>query len=114
MDEGIINLDAMRPKKKIIKVAGKNLDVTNISFGTMLDMIDKMGRMGTDKSSMKNRKMLETFGEIVDDILKRADEEIDDKWIKENINGYMRMRLINEVVTPLMDGVTDSATPKKK
>ena len=111
MGEEIINLDAMRPKKQIIKVAGKSIDTSMISFGIILELIDKMEGLGDEKNT---KKMLSTFGETIDQVLKEADKEIDDEWIKEHINGFMYMTLIDKIVTPLLEDVTSTASGTKK
>ncbi len=112
MGEEIIDLDAMRPEKQIVEIAGKSIDTSMISFGIVLDLIDKMEELGDDKRN--TRKMLSVFGDIINQILKESDKEIDDKWIKENINGFMYMTLIDKVVTPLLESTTASAAGTKK
>ena len=112
MSEEIIDLDAMRPEKQIVEVAGKKIDTSMISFGIVLDLIDKMEGLGDGKKN--TRKMLSVFGDIIDQILKESDKDIDDKWIKENINGFMYMTLIDKIVTPLLESTTASATGTKK
>ncbi len=116
MGEEIINLDAMRPEKQIIEVAGKSIDTSMISFGIILTLIDKMEDLGDVKDSgRKNTKrMLSVFGEIIDDILKEADSTIDDKWIKKHIGGFQKMMLIDKVITPLLDNVTKGSSSTKK
>ncbi len=111
MGEGIINLDAMRPEKQVIKIAGKSINTSKISFGIILDMIDKMEGMDDKKNT---KRMLSMFGGIINQILKEADNEINDEWIKEHIDGFMYMTLIDKIVTPLLDSVTSTATNTKK
>ena len=111
MGEEIINLDAMRPEKQIIVIAGKKIDTSLISFGIILELIDKMEGLGEAKNT---KKMLSVFGDIIDDILKGADSSIDDEWIKENIGGFQKMLLIDKVITPLLDNVTKSSSGTKK
>ena len=115
MGEGIIDLDVMRPEKQIIKVAGKSIDTSMISFGIMIDMIDKIEDMSDVKAGSKKtaKRYLSTFKDVIDEILKEADKDIDDKWIKENINGFMYMILIDKIVTPLLDNVTNMQTSTK-
>ncbi len=112
MGEEIIDLDAMRPEKQIIEVAGKTIDTSVISFGIVLEMIDKMEEMGGGKKNTK--KMLSIFGDIINQILKEAGKDIDDKWIKENITGTMYLILIDKIIHPLLDSTTASAAGTKK
>ena len=111
MGEEIIDLDVMRPEKQIIVIANKEIDTSLISFGIILELIDKMEEIGDEKNT---KKMLSIFGDIIDDILKEADGKIDDKWIKENIGGFQKMILIDKVITPLMDNVAKSSKGTKK
>lgn len=114
MSEGIIDLNVIKPKEQVIEVDGKKIDVSVISFGVVLDIIDKMDELSNiEKGGRKaNRKMLEIFGDIVDQILKDSDPEIDDKWIKKHISGFRRMMLIDRVVTPLLNDVTEGMKGK--
>ena len=112
MGEEIIDLDAMRPEKQIIEIAGKKIDTSMISFGIVLDLIDKMEGFSGGKG--KTKQMLAIFGDTIDQILKESDKDIDDKWIKENINGFMYMTLIDKIVTPLLESTTASAAGTKK
>ncbi len=113
MGEEIIDLDAMRPKEQIIIIAGKKFNTSKISFGVTLELIDKMEEVDT-KQGKTTKKMLTVFGDIVDVILKEANNEIDDKWLKENVGSYEKLILIEKVVTPLMEETTDSVTAKAK
>ena len=116
MGEGIIDLDVMCPKEQIVVVAGKKIDTSMISFGIILELIDKIEDLGDikDGGRKSTKKMMLLFGDVVNKILKEADSTIDDKWIKKHINGFMYMTLIDQVVTPLLDGVTDSTKVTKK
>ena len=116
MGDGIIDLDAMRPEKQVIVIANKEIDTSLISFGIILTLIDKMEDLGDgEDSGRKNTKrMLSVFGEIIDDILKEADNAIDDKWIKKHIGGFQKMMLIDKVITPLLDNVTKGSSSTKK
>ena len=116
MGEGIIDLDVMCPKEQIVVIAGKKINTSMISFGIILELIDKIGDLGEikDGSRKSTKKMMLLFGDVVDKILKEADSTIDDKWIKKHINGFMYMTLIDQVITPLLDGVTDSSKVTKK
>ncbi len=112
MGEEIINLDAMRPEKQIIEVAGKSIDTSMISFGIVLELIEKMEQLGDDKRNTK--KMLSIFGDIINQIFKEADKDIDDKWIKENMTGSMYLILIDKIIHPLLDSTTESVKGTKK
>ena len=113
MGEEIIDLDAMRPKKQIIIIAGKKFNTSKIPFGITLELIDKMDDVNTKKGKT-TKNMLSVFGDTVDDILKEANNEIDDEWLKENVGSYEKLILIEKVVTPLMEEMTDAVTAKTK
>ncbi len=113
MGEEIINLDAMHPKEQIIIIAGKKFNTSKISFGITLDLIDKMEDVNL-KDGKTTKKMLSIFGDVVDTILKEANGEIDDEWLKENVGSYEKLTLIEKVVTPLMEEMTDSVVTKSK
>ena len=93
-------------------MGGISVNLSAISFGTMLELIDKIESIDTTKSSTK--QMLLVFSETIDRMLKEADEKIDDEWIKENIDAFQKMTLIDKVITPLMTDMNKTVDTSKK
>jgi len=101
MDEQIVDLDAVKPQKKIIRLAGKDIDVSIIPFEKVLDMIDKIDAAEEDKPGY-TKMILGTFSGVMKDILKESNSEITDEWIQKNIDSTRMLKLINEIIIPLM------------
>lgn len=107
MGEEIIDLDVISPPKRIVKVKGKEIDVSVIPFKVTVKMMkyatefQKLGKMVEDGEVEDEGQMathLETMFDITRDILKNADDEIDDKWIDRNLSGKQVILLINNMM----------------
>jgi len=107
MGEEIINLDVISPPKRIVKVKGKNIDISVIPFKVTVKMMkhaadfQKLGQMVEDGDIDDESKMadhLETMFDITRDILKNSDDGIDDKWIDRNLGSKQVILLINKIM----------------
>jgi len=101
MSDKIVDLDAVKPPKKIIRLAGKEIDVSIVPFEKVLDMLDKIDVVD-EKTPGYTKLILGTFSGVMKDILKDSDEDITDDWIHKNIDSTRMLKLINEIIIPLM------------
>lgn len=122
MSEEIIDLDVIKPKDRIVIVDDRKINISAISFERILDIVEKMEELNvTNASQPSTRKMLEVFGEVMGNVLKDSDPNITNNWIKEHIDGIRMVKLINDVITPLLSNmniesgnvITDKNTKKK-
>ena len=110
MGEEIIDLDVISPPKRIVRVKGKDIDISVIPFNVTIKLMKyaaefkKLGEMvedGTVNDESQEGSMathLETMFDITRDILKNSDEDIDDKWIDRNLSGKQVILLINKIM----------------
>jgi hypothetical protein len=100
----IIDLKTLKPDELIIRIADKNINISNIPFEIALDVIEKFDELKEDENYSK-RKLMFIFQDIVIKVLHEADNSIDEKWVKKNVNGFQMMLLINKIVNPILDGL---------
>jgi hypothetical protein len=96
----ILDLDTLIPEKRIIKLAGKEIDVSMIPSRVMLKVIKKLdvfAEMGENLSD-------DSFFEIADiavDICKRSFPEITVEWLIDNTDIIQLIELLQFIVSPL-------------
>lgn len=107
MGEEIIDLDVISPPKRIVKVKGKDIDISIIPFKVTVRMMQhaadfqKLGKMVENGDVNDESQMavhLETMFDITRDILKNSDDDIDDKWIDRNLSSKQVILLINKIM----------------
>ena len=118
----IVNLEVLRPAELMIELGEKRINIANIPFEVALDVIEKVDELREEKDYSK-RKLLSMFRDIVVEVLHEADPEIDEKWVRKNVNAFQMMRLIDKIINPILEGLgiggsmgngKDSAGSKKK
>ena len=118
MSEHIIDLDAIKPQERFIKIGDKKINVTIVSFERILDIVDRIDKLSDpDKGTSSQRWILETFSDVTKTILKDADPEITDEWLEDNIDATRMIKLITELVMPIlneMDVDVNAGLPKQK
>jgi len=106
-DNEIIDLDAIKPKGKKFKIGGKVIEIDFIPFEVTLDIAEhydefmKLGDGKTDGTGM--RTVMDTMYKAVIKILNRADKEITEEWVKDNISGQQMTILIQKLMTPMVE-----------
>jgi|GEM_PF-2575316 len=100
----IIDLKTLKPDELIIRIANKDINISNIPFEIALDVIEKFDELKLDENYSK-RKLLIIFQDIVVKMLHEADNSIDEKWIRKNVNAFQMMRLIDKIVNLILDGL---------
>ena len=104
MSEHIIDLDAIKPQERFIKIGDKKINVTIVSFERILDIVDRIDKLSDpDKGTSSQRWILETFNDVTKTILKDADPEITDEWLEDNIDAPRMIKLITELVMPILN-----------
>ena len=110
MSEEIIDLDKIAPPKRVVKIKGKEIDISVIPFKISLQLMQhsndftKLGEMVKDGSIHSEEqgeyiaKQLETMYSVTRDILKNADKDITDEWIDQNMSSNQMILLINRVI----------------
>jgi hypothetical protein len=108
----VLDLDAVRPEKRIVKLAGKEIDVTVIPFECMLDIVDKLDtfqaleKNGADGPAVKGA--LEFLYKTTVRICQVADKKITEDWLREHADVVQMVQLMSFVVAPLMERISDS------
>ena len=100
----ILDLETLKPDELVVKVAYREINISNIPFEIALDVLEKVDDL-REKGSYTKRKLLEVFQGIVVDVLHAADESIDETWVRKNVNAFQMMRLIDKIVNPILDGL---------
>ena len=100
----IVDLKTLKPDELIIELGDKKIKISNIPFEVALDIIEKMDEFQEDKDYSK-RKLLNMFRDIVIEVLHEADPEINEKWVRKNINAFQMMKLIDKIVNPILEGL---------
>jgi hypothetical protein len=96
----ILDLDTLIPEKRIIKLVGKEIDVSMIPSRVMLKVIKKLdvfAEMGENLSD-------DSFFEIADiavEICKRSFPEITVEWLIDNTDIIQLIELLQFIVSPL-------------
>ncbi len=111
----ILDLDAIRPPERKIKLAGKEIDVTLVPFDAMLDILDnyeKFKALGTTKeANLKGdelKSMMEWLYETTVKICGRSDDGITKEWLGENTDIVQMIALMGFVIQPLMEKLEQS------
>jgi hypothetical protein len=100
----IVDLKTLKPEELVIRIADKNINISNIPFEIALDVIEKVDELKEDENYSK-RKLMLIFQDIVIKVLHEADSSIDEKWVRKNVNAFQMMRLIDRIVNPILDGL---------
>lgn len=104
MGENIIDLDVINPEPKYVKIKGKKIDVSFVPFGCLLDIIEKIDKYDINSGETPpTRIMLEAFSDVINKLLKAGDESITDEWISQNLDGAQILKLIGELIMPLLN-----------
>ena len=101
MEDKIVDLNAIKPSKKTILLAGKEIDISIIPFERVLDVVDRVDSVNEDQPGY-TKMILGTFSTTMKNILKDADASITDEWLLKNIDSTRMLKLINEIIIPLM------------
>ncbi len=108
----VLDLDAVRPEKRVVKLAGKEIDVTVIPFECMLDIIDKLDSFqalekdSADGAAVKGA--LEFLYQTTLRVCQVSDKKITDEWLREHADVVQMVQLMSFVVAPLMERISDS------
>jgi hypothetical protein len=100
----IVDLKILKPDELVIRIADKDINISNIPFEIALDIIEKMDELG-EEENLSKRKLLSIFKDIVINVLHETDNSIDEKWVRKNVNAFQMMRLIDRIVNPILDGL---------
>lgn len=112
----IIDLDILRPAKKIIRLNGKEIDVsfipTAITFDIdkMLGELRKISKKDIEKGGEGCRKAFELSIDICATFVENAYPEMDRKWFIQNTTAPQVNAFIKEIEVALMasyKGVSD-------
>jgi len=108
----IVDLKTLKPDDIIIELGDKKINISNIPFEVALDIIDKVDELREEKDYSK-RKLLSMFRDIVIKVLHEADPEIDEKWVRKNVNAFQMMILIDKIVNPILKGLGMGVTTQE-
>lgn len=111
----ILDLDAIRPPERKIKLAGKEIDVTLVPFDAMLDILDNYDKfkvLGTAKEAdLKGdelKSMMTWLYETTMKICARSDGEITKEWLEKNTDIVQMIALMGFVIQPLLEKLEQS------
>lgn len=102
----VLDLDKLIDKKRIIKLAGKEIDVSRIPSKVSLGLLERYEEIDEDNSDSMDR----TF-DLIMDIVKPQNPDITKDWIIENTDLIQLMAFIEFVIKPVKDRIGDD--PKK-
>ncbi len=108
----VLDLDAVRPEKRLVKLAGKEIDVSVIPFEVMLDIVDKLDSFealekdGSDGAAVKGA--LEFLYKTTLRVCQISDKGITEDWLREHTDVVQMVQLMTFVVAPLMERIGDS------
>lgn len=108
----VLDLDAVRPEKRLVKLAGKEIDVTVIPFEVMLDIVDKLDSFqalekdGSDGAAVKG--VLEFLYKTMLRVCQVSDKSLTEDWLREHTDVVQMVQLMGFVVAPLLERISDS------
>ncbi len=109
----ILDLDVIKPKKRLVKLSGKEIDVTVIPFDIMIeiaDNYDKFQALALEKGEIKGEELkavLELLYKITINICGNSRPEITEDWLKKNVDLVQMLSLMGLIIKPLFDKVGD-------
>jgi len=102
--QNILDLDKLVPEQRILRLNGKDIDVSKIPSRVMLDIIKNKDKMeeggGTD---------FETTVDLAVKICKPSFPEITKDWLYDNTDFTQLMGLLEFVLKPLKDRAEKSS-----
>lgn len=111
----ILDLDAIRPPERKIKLAGKEIDVTLVPFDAMLDILDNYDKfkiLGTaqeaDLKGDELKDMMLWMYETTMKICGRSDGDITKEWLEKNTDIVQMISLMGFVIQPLLEKLEQS------
>lgn len=92
----ILDLDKLIPEKRIVRLAGKEIDVSSIPSRVTLEI--------AEKSDILTSGRAESFPILMQMIVKiMNDPEVDEDWVIDNTNLEQLMALIEFVIEPIQN-----------
>lgn len=96
----ILDLDKLKPAKRIVKLAGKEIDVSVIPSGVTLELIDKMDVIESESA--------ESFELVFDLILKicnatNPDDGITKEWLVDKTDLNQLMAMLEFIMRPIRE-----------
>lgn len=111
----ILDLDAIKPAPRQVKLGEKQIDVTVIPFDVMLDVtenIDRFQVLAAGKAESAGGKELKSVLELLYrttlKVCQHADPEVTQEWLSKNVDVIQMVTLMGFIVRPLFEKVGDS------
>lgn len=103
----ILDLDKLIEGKRIVKLAGKEIDVTKIPSKVTLKLIDSYEGLNEN-----NPETMELVLDIVMDIIKAQNPEVTKEWLIDNTDITQLIALIEFILLPIQDRVEKTGGQK--
>lgn len=91
MSDTVVDLDIIRPKKKIVKLNGKEFDVSFIPCGMTFEVDELIRKLGTfNEEALKDQKNVkiafDTTVQLCSVFASYKYPELDENWFKDNVD----------------------------
>jgi len=84
--EQVLDLDAIYPEKKILKLGGKEIDLTIVPAGISMKVYNLTPLITKLEKGEIEEEDYEKILAIIIEVLKNADDSITDEWVRKQIN----------------------------
>lgn len=91
----VLDLDTLLPGKKIVKLHGREFDVTELPLGLAMKIIRLKGEMGDETAAAQK---IDVIVSVVADVLKASNSEVNEEWVLANLSVTKMTALINFIV----------------
>lgn len=101
MSKEVLNLEAFVPAERIVKLGGREFDVSFIPASVAFKVYENMesfSRMNNQGVKMEDYRVIL---DILSMIFKRSHKDITSDWIDENVHIKDMIKLINFVMEPM-------------
>jgi len=104
-----LNLDDINEEKRLLKIGGREFDVTEMPVSIMLCLNTRT----VDRKKQGSEVLFSDYYDALLSWFKLQDESITSTWLDENINGSKLKQIIHAVFVPLLNPSPVAFTPKE-
>jgi hypothetical protein len=102
----VLDLDILKPDEKIIKLGGKEFDITFVPYDIALSVVDAAPALKKlEDKQLPTKEEYNSIFNIILEIFQSCDEDIDKKWLRKQIN-WERFQELMPVIFQAIFGVS--------
>lgn len=108
MSDEVLNLDKLIQDKRIVKLAGKKIDVTKIPSKVTLKVVDIYEEISRD-----DPESFDKVFDIVMMVIKSQNDDIDKDWLIENSTIDQLIELVEFIMKPINERIEEKSSGTK-